>query len=66
MMRLDLLLVKLLVKTSPVKFLIASAGEIGWGIAIDDEDPVTGFVLGTDEFIGRHTNIESEDQEDMG
>ena len=46
---------RLLVKISPWHFLIASVGEIGWGISIEeDKEIVEGLVIGTDDYIDRH------------
>ena len=49
-------LVKLLVKISPIHFLIASVGEMGWDVAIEnDREIVEGLTIGTEEYIDRHT-----------
>lgn len=48
-------IVKFLVKIAPLHFLIASIGEMGWGVAIeDDREMVEGLVIGTDDYIDRH------------
>jgi len=48
-------IIKLLVKIAPWQFLIASIREIGWGISVEDNDEmVTGLVIGTDDFIDSH------------
>ncbi len=55
-------LIKLLVKIAPWSFLIASLAEIGWGVVIEegdnDEELVQGLVVGTEEYIKKHTEKE--------
>ena len=45
----------LLVRISPLHFLIASLSEMGWDVAIEkDKEIVEGLVIGTEEYIDRH------------
>ena len=52
------ILVRLLVKIAPWHFLIASIREIGWGISVEkgeEDEIVQGLIMGTDDYIDRHT-----------
>ena len=54
-------IVRLLVKIAPWSFLLAAIREIGWDIAVkDDEEIVQGLVIGTEEYIDRHIPEETE------
>ncbi|MCK5019554.1 MAG: hypothetical protein KAS32_21015 [Candidatus Peribacteraceae bacterium] len=47
--------VRLLVKINPLYFLIASVGEMGWGISVEENDElVEGLVIGIDAYLDRH------------
>ena len=50
-----------LVRISPLHFLVSATAEMGWQIAVengDSEEMVQGLVVGTDDFIDRHTGGE--------
>ena len=49
-------IIKLLVKLAPWYFLIASIGEMGWGVSVEGkgDETVEGLVIGTDDYIDRH------------
>ena len=49
------LLIKLLVKITPLHFLLASIKEIGWSVVLkEDGEFVDGLVIGTKDYIERH------------
>ncbi len=49
-------LIQLIVRLAPMHFLIASVSAMGWGISFEtDFDLVEGLVIGTDDYIDRHT-----------
>ena len=49
-------IVKLLVKISPLHFLLASVKEMGWGVSVENKKVVSGLVVGTKEFMERYAN----------
>lgn len=54
-------LLTLLVRLSPLYFLITAVNEIGWSIVVDtDSETVEGLIIGTDTFIEKHTADDGE------
>ena len=53
------ILIKLIVKLSPLDILLASVAEMGWGVSIcdkqNDDDLIQGLVVGTHEFMDEHS-----------
>ncbi len=55
-MRALLKVVSLIVRLAPLPFLLAAVKELGWGVVVEDTDEmVEGLVIGTQDYIGRHT-----------
>ena len=49
------IIIRLLVKISPMYFLISAVREMGWGVSIEgDRELVEGLTIGTDDYIDRH------------
>ena len=52
-------LIRFIVWFAPMHFLIAAVAAMGWGISLEsDFDLVEGLVIGTDDYIDRHTGKE--------
>lgn len=55
------MIIKWLVKLSPLYFLIAAVNELGWSISVyTDTETVDGLIIGTEDFIEKHSADDGE------
>jgi hypothetical protein len=61
-------IIKLLVRISPIDFLIAAIESIGWDVAIpegNNDDSIPGLVTGNSEYIEKILNALEKEEKEM-